>query len=315
MFLLFSIVKCQSSSIVVDYPFISGEDSVLSAEKIELGRMLFFDPLLSINETVSCGSCHLPEFAFTDRKIVSQGVYDRKTERNSSSVLNAASLKTIMYDAHLPTLEMQVIVPIQEHSEMDMNMLDLIKKLRSIPYYQAAAQRIFSRDFDPWVLTRSIAAFERSLVSMDSRFDRYYYLNQQQALTKQEKKGWKLFSESLNCMECHPPPFFTTFMAENNGLFNEKDQDKGRFRVSNDSVDLGKFKIPSLRNVELTYPYMHNGSMSSLTQVIAHYQKGGNNNLYQSVILRPFVLSSRQTLDLIAFLHTLTDTTYLQRFR
>jgi cytochrome c peroxidase len=290
-------------------------DNPMSPDKIALGKALFFDKRLSINDSISCSSCHLPEYAFTDRKKVSVGVYGRQTERNSPSILNAAFLPTVMFDAHLPTLEMQVIVPIQEHVEMGMNMRELIMKLRAIPTYQKAAKDIFNRDFDPWVLTRSIAAFERSLLSQNSRFDQYYYGGNRSVLTKEEKLGWKLFSEKLYCIQCHPAPHFTNFQAENNGVFKPSDADKGKFRIANDSSQIGKFKTPSLRNIALTFPYMHNGSFQTLEDVINHYATDSSNYKTKSSIIQPFTLSKEEKLALIQFLFTLTDTTYRESFK
>lgn len=244
----------------------------------------------------------------------SEGIYERKTERNSPSILNSAYLKTVLFDAHLPTLEMQVIVPIQEHVEMGMNMIELIKRLKAIDEYQIAAKRVFDRDFDPWVLTRSIAAFERSLVSNNSRFDQYYYQNNKSALSKSEKNGWKIFSEKLYCTKCHPAPFFTTFLPDKNGVYNDIDKDKGRYRVSNDSNDIGSFKIPSLRNIELTFPYMHNGTFQNIEAVINHYSKGGINNNFSNPLITPFEISDQEIKDLKAFLFSLTDTTYMRDF-
>ncbi|MDX2361329.1 MAG: cytochrome c peroxidase [Crocinitomicaceae bacterium] len=291
------------------------QDNPTSAEKVELGRKLFFDPRLSIDNSISCSSCHLPEMAFADGKVVSEGVGGRLTQRNSPTILNAGYLKTVMFDAHLETLEMQSIVPIQEHVEMDMDMSDLIVKLAAIPEYQEAAQAIFGRDFDPWVLTRSIGAFERSLISDNSRFDRYYYHNERGVLSDDEIAGWKLFSNRLYCTECHVPPHFTSYGAANNGLYEDYGEDKGRFRIHHDSTDIGIFKIPTLRNIELTQPYMHDGSMITLEEVIRHYAKGGAGHYQQSEIIQSFELSETEIQQLKSFLIALTDTSYMVDFR
>jgi cytochrome c peroxidase len=312
------LLNCRSSSIAVNKSIFSiavPEENQQTEEKILLGRKLFFDKRLSLTETISCSSCHLPEFAFSDRKMVSEGILGRVTERNSPSILNAGYLKTVMYDAHLPTLEMQVIVPIQEHVEMGMDMLALIKKLRDIPDYQKAAKKIFNRDFDPYVLTRSISAFERSLISMNSNFDQYYYLKNKKALSDSERRGWKLFSERLYCTECHPAPHFTTFMAEKNGSYAIGDKDTGRARVTEKDSDKGSFKIPSLRNVALTFPYMHHGKIKDLDGVIDFYAKRDTMNRISNKIIQPFNITKRERTDLKAFLHSLTDTSYLLNFR
>lgn len=291
------------------------EDNPLTTAKVELGKKLFFDTRLSRDNSISCASCHVPEFAFTDRKGVSEGVGGGKTQRNSPSVLNAGYLETVMYDAHLPTLEMQVIVPIQEHVEMDMNMQDLLAKLSNIAEYKKAAKDIFNREFDAYVLTRAISAFERTLISDNSRFDQYYYGKDKNALTKSEQRGWKLFSEEMYCTKCHPAPHFTTYKAENNGLYADYGDDKGRFRIHHDSTDIGKFKIPSLRNVALTFPYMHDGSVEDLYQIIDHYTAGGKKHWNQSEIVQPFEITPEQKKDVVNFLKSLTDTTYMKEYR
>lgn len=311
----FLILRCSSgqdfnASLAVPTPI----DNPQSLAKIALGRQLFFDIRLSLDETIACASCHDPQKAFTDQLPKSKGINGQLSERNAPSILNAAFLKTAMFDAHLASLELQAIVPIQEPVEMGHNMKLLIQKLRKIPEYQAAAQSIFNRDFDAYVLTRSIAAFERSLLSMNAPFDRYL-AGEKKALTADQKAGWKIFSEKLYCTQCHPAPYFTTYVAANNGLYAsyEGKSDQGRFRIHHDSTDIGKFKIPSLRNIPLTYPYMHDGSFQSLEQVLAHYQKGGANNPLQDARITSFTLSPTEKKQLLAFFDALIDTSYLKR--
>lgn len=315
MILGFIILRCSSgqdfnAGLVVPTPI----DNPQSMAKIALGRQLFFDKRLSLDETIACASCHDPQKAFTDQLPKSKGINGQLSERNAPSILNAAFLKTAMFDAHLASLELQAIVPIQEPVEMGHNMKLLIQKLRKIPEYQAAAQSIFNRDFDAYVLTRSIAAFERSLLSMNAPFDRYL-AGEKKALTADQKAGWKIFSEKLYCTQCHPAPYFTTYVAANNGLYDsyEGKSDQGRFRIHHDSTDIGKFKIPSLRNIPLTYPYMHDGSFQSLEQVLAHYQKGGANNPLQDARITSFTLSPTEKKQLLAFFDALIDTSYLKR--
>jgi cytochrome c peroxidase len=276
---------------------------------------LFFDKRLSLDGTIACASFHDPQKAFTDQLTTSRGINGQVTERNSPSLLNSGFLKTAMFDAHLQTLELQVIVPIQEKTEMGHNMKVLIPQLRAIPEYQAAAKKIFNRDFDAFVLTRSISAFERTLVSMNSKYDQFIR-GDKDALSRDEKAGLKLFSEKLYCTQCHPAPYFTTFEAENNGLYQDYEPiaDKGRFRIHLDSNDIGKFKVPSLRNIELTFPYMHDGNLKTLVDVIAHYAKGGNKHQKQNKVIVPFQLNEKEQKQLIAFLKSLTDTSYLNKF-
>lgn len=280
--------------------------------KITLGKELFFDTRLSIDNTISCATCHKPGFAFTDGLKTSTGINEQKTDRNSPSLLNSGFLKTVMFDAHLKTLELQVIVPLQEPVEMGHNMKVLIPQLRAIPEYQEAAQRIFNRDFDAYVLTRSLAAFERSLISMSAPFD-HYIKGDGKALNADEQAGWKIFSEKLYCTNCHAPPHFTNHEARNNGLYKDYGEDKGRFRIHLDSSDIGSFKVPSLRNIEITDPYMHDGSMATLEDVIAHYSAGGQGHYLQDNSIVPFQLSKKEEKQLMAFLKSLTDLSFLER--
>lgn len=310
------LTRCKSSEGIISPlgEVVAPVDNPTTEEKIELGRKLFFDTRLSRDNTISCATCHKPGKAFTDQLPVSVGIDGRKTDRNSPSLLNAVYLPTVMFDAHLETLEKQVIVPIQEHVEMDMNMKELIARLQAIPEYAEAAKSIFNREFDAWVLTRSISAFQRSLISDNSRFDQFYYQDKKMALTKAEKRGWLLFSEKLYCIECHAPPHFTNFQPINNGLYEDYGKDQGRFRINSDSSDMGKFKVPSLRNVEITYPYMHNGSVESLEDVIDHYMSGGKNHVNKDKRIVPFSLTSEEKSDLVLFLESLTDTSFLEDF-
>jgi len=305
------LYSCESpEDLSKEYPFPS--DNPPSAQKIELGRALFFDKRLSRDESIACADCHNPKYAFTDRKMVSDGIEGKHPERNAPTLLNSVFLQTVMFDAHLKTLELQVLVPIQEPTEMGHNMKVLIPKLKSVSVYQHAAKKIFNRDFDAWVLTRSIAAFERSLISLNSPYDRYIK-GRKNALTSDQIAGMKLFN-SLYCSTCHPAPYFTNFKAENNGLYQDYGSDKGRFRINLDSADIGFFKTPTLRNIALTYPYMHDGSLTTLDQVIDHYIAGGKHSKGQHPSIKPFQLTKMEKMQLILFLGALTDTSYLKNF-
>ena len=177
-FILFAcilILRCsvvQTASIIAIPEIVHPKDNPSSDEKIALGRALFFDERLSLDETIACASCHIPKLAFTDGIAKSKGVFGRIGTRNSPTLINVGYQKTLMFDGELKTLEMQSIVPIQEHNEMGMDMINLIKKLREIPEYESAAKKIFGKSFDPFVLTRALGAFQRSLVAMNSPFDK-----------------------------------------------------------------------------------------------------------------------------------------------
>ena len=289
-------------------------DNLFSNEKVALGRALFFDKRLSRKNNISCASCHIPKYAFADTSSLSRGVDGGMTMRNVPTLLNVGYQKALMFDARVPTLEQQVIVPIQDHQEMNMRMGDLVMKLRAIPSYSSLSKHVFNRDFDAYVLTRSIAAFERTLVSQNSRFDQFV-IGRKSVITSKEKAGYLIFSKKLYCAKCHPYPHFTNYNAENNGLYADFEEDKGRFRIYNDSSDIGKFKVPTLRNIELTSPYMHDGSIKNLGDVIDHYAKGGNHPANQHPAISPFKITSSEKEQLLAFLRSLTDTNYISGFR
>ncbi|MGV3629708.1 MAG: cytochrome-c peroxidase [Bacteroidota bacterium] len=307
------LVKCKSWDWGESSPLgqiVHPNDNQLDSLKIALGESLFFDTRLSLDESVSCASCHKPGLAFADGKTVSDGILGRKTARNSPSILNAAFLTSVMYDGELKTLEMQAIVPIQDHNEMGMEMGALIERLRKVPEYREMARKAFNRDFDPWVLSRSIAAYERTLISDDSDFDLFYYGKKTHKLSKKQQRGWKLFSEKLHCIQCHSLPYFTSHKVENNGYTLADAEDKGRFRIHGDSSDIGKFKVPSLRNVDYTAPYMHDGKFETLEEVIDFYAAGGRHVPNQNPLIRPFTLTENEKEELLAFLESLTGQRY-----
>jgi len=289
----------------INYP----SDNPFQEEIAEFGKILFFDTRLSSDNSISCSTCHLPEKAFTDGLSKSRGVHGKIAMRNAPSLFNVAYQKTLMADGEVPTLEMQALVPLQDTSEMANKMGELIRKLKAIPFYQKKAKALFNRDFDAFVLTRSLAQYERTLLSDHSPFDQWYYEGNEQAISISAKKGWKIFSEELYCTHCHPAPFFTNFKVENNGLYEsyENIADKGRFRINGDSNEIGSFKVPSLRNVSKTGPYMHDGSLKSIDAILDLYSKGGNHTQQQNTVIQPFILTKAKRENLKAFLRSLED--------
>lgn len=292
------------------YPFksiVHPKNNPTSAEKIALGKKLFFDKRLSLNNEISCATCHLPQKALTDGRKLGKGVEGREAFRNTPSLFNVGYSPQLMFDGEIKSLEEQVLVPILDHNEMGANMKELIEKLKKVPEYQTAARQLFKRDFDAWVLTRSIACFERSLISNNSKFDAYYYQKKDAAISNSAKRGWKLFSGKLNCVQCHPAPFFTDYKVHNNGRTMLSTPDLGRFRINNDSTEIGFFKTPSLRNSSITAPYMHDGSVETLEEVIDYYAKGGKKGVNQEQKIVPFSISVQEKKDLINFLKSLED--------
>ena len=305
------VVSCEPSSNTsvlgeIEFP----ADNPYSDEKAELGKRLFFDKRLSLDNSMSCASCHLPEKAFTDGLSIAEGVGGKKAFRNTPTLYNVGFSPTFMFDAHIQSLEEQALVPIHDTNEMASNMKAIIQQLSTDEYYVKAAQKMFNRDIDAWVITRSLATFQRTFISDNSLFDRYYYKGEEDAISEEAKKGWKIFSEELYCIKCHAPPHFTNFSAVNNGLYSDYTNDQGRFRIHGDSADLGKFKVPTLRNIQLTGPYMHDGSLKTLDEVINHYSRGGEEHVNKSPIIQPFRLNDNQKSALIEFLESLSDNNF-----
>lgn len=315
--LLFA-VRCRTTAPVSLQPMgvpVSPEDNPMTMEKIAFGKELFFDKRLSKDHSISCAVCHKPFLAFTDGLQFSEGIGDRKSSRNASTIVNVAFQPYFMFDGVIETLEQQALVPIQDHNEMGMTLKEVVERLAADSSYREKARKIFNREIDPYVITRALAAFQRYLISDNSPFDQYYYGNNKNAISASAKRGWVLFSETLSCTNCHSAPAFTNFKPENNGSSSTYIADPGRFRATGDSSDYGKFKIPSLRNIELTAPYMHDGSLATLMDVIHHYEKGGNRHFNQHPSIKPFQLSKREKADLIAFLRSLTDESYFEKLR
>lgn len=293
-----------------DVPF--PEDNAYSNTRWALGKKLFYDPILSVDSSISCASCHNQELAFTDGLPVSEGVERRRGFRNAPSLANLAYHPYFMREGGVPTLEMQVLVPIQEHAEFDFNIVLLSERLAKHPEYNQLAQQAYGRPPDPFVITRSIACFERSLLSGNSAWDKFRESGDETEITNlAARRGMDLFfSARTNCSSCHTGLNFTNYSFENNGLYEEY-VDDGRFTLTGSESDRARFKVPGLRNVALTAPYMHDGSMASLEEVVAHYNSGGANHPNKSQHIKPLNLTEQELKDLIAFLHQLTDETFI----
>ncbi|MEM6724479.1 MAG: cytochrome c peroxidase [Bacteroidota bacterium] len=287
-------------------------DNQLTVERVELGRKLFFDPNLSLDSSVSCASCHLPTLAFADNQAVTPGVHGERGSRNAPSLANVAYHPYFFREGGNPTLEMQILGPLQEPHEMGMKISDLRERLLANPEYVQLAQEAYGREVGAYVLTRAIAAYERTLISGTSSFDAYFQ-GDSASLPADVLAGWALFSsERLGCANCHGGFDFSNYAMENNGS-KAIYIDWGRYRVTSDSADIGKFKVPSLRNVALTAPYMHDGSYADLAQVIEHYNQGGNSHKNQSPHIRPLHLTEVEKAQLLAFLKSLTDNSLADR--
>jgi cytochrome c peroxidase len=286
-------------------------DNALTRSRVELGRRLFYDPVLSKDSTRSCGSCHFSHLAFSDSTAVSLGIEGRGGSRNSLSLANVVYQKKLLREGGVPTLEMQILVPIQEHNEFDFNILLVAERMNRMPEYITAAQKAYGRVPDPFVITRSIAAFERTFLSGNSPFDQWFFQQKNNAVSGSVKSGYALFnSEKLSCGKCHEGFLFTNQDYMNNGL-SEVYPDSGRIRLTGLESDRALFKVPSLRNVAVTAPYMHDGSLLTLDAVIDHYQTGGKMHANKSQLVQPFVLTGQERADLLAFLRSLTDQEFI----
>ena len=293
-------------------------DTPLLVARVQLGRRLFHERLLSRDGTVSCASCHQPSSAFSDTRRVSLGVEDRPGTRHAMPLLNLAWKTSFFWDGRAPTLRAQALMPIQDHAEMDANLGAVTARLAASGEYPA----LFARAFDGPAITRekiglAIENFLLTLTSFDSKFDRS--LRGQVQLTPQEEHGRNLFfteydprtgQYGADCFHCHGGALFTDHLFHNNGLGDSADA--GRFKVTQAESDRGKFATPSLRNVALAGPYMHDGRFQTLDQVIDHYATGVQRSptLDPNLARHPAAglpLSTADKQALVAFLNTLTD--------
>ena len=286
-------------------------DYEITSSKVELGKKLFFDPALSKDSTVSCSSCHHPQYAFSDTVRFSIGVNDSLGQRNAPPLFNLLWHESFMRDGGVPTVARQVLSPLQDEREMHSAMEEVIHRLNRSPVYQPLFEEAFGDTVNAFTLTRALEAFELTLISANSPFDRYYYRKEEYAISSSAKRGWELFQSSkLNCVSCHSGPNFTNEKYECNGLYLEY-QDEARARITHEDADFGRFKVPSLRNLVFTAPYFHDGSARTLDEVINHYQKGGAEHPNQSNLVKGFELKEQEREDLKAFLISLSDSTFV----
>lgn len=280
---------------------------------IELGEKLFFDPILSKDMTISCGSCHQPEFAFADNKSLSVGVGGKFGTRNTPSVMNMASRPHFFYDGRAATLEEQAIGPIENPVEMNLAISEAVNRLRESELYSKLFMKIYMEEPTQENTTDALAQFQRSLESNGTApHDKWMNDEDPKALSQSQLRGRELFLDKGKCFDCHFGPDFTGDEFRNIGLYDEKEyKDKGRFDKTKDSNDLGKFKTPGLRNIALSAPYMHDGSLETLEEVVDFYSDPymfvPNPINMDSIMIEPLKLTYQEKEDLVNFLHSLTD--------
>lgn len=324
-------------------------DNPMNQAKVDLGRHLFYERALSLDQSLSCASCHEQARAFSDGKSLPTGVTGVKHPRNSMALVNLAYSNTLTWNnPHLSRLETQMLLPIFGETPPEMAMSGkedlLLERLKAKPLYQAKFKAAFANDPQPISLlhlTQALASFERSLISANSPYDRYVYLGDEKALSESARRGEALFfSETTECFHCHGGFNFsdssghagTTFVEtpfHNTGLYNLDGKgayppdNTGVYELSHQERDMGRFRAPTLRNIAVSAPYMHDGSIATLEEVIEHYAAGGRRitqgayagngaaNPYKSGFVKGFNLSTQEKADLIAFLKSLTDEQFL----
>jgi len=237
--------------------------------KVELGKLLFFDPRLSGDNKMSCATCHLPDKAFGDGLAVGKGADGKHLERNTQTVFNVAYYSTLFWDGRADSLEQQALVPIQSPDEMNQDLDALVRELAEIPQYDARFKEAFGGPVNEQNIASSLAAFQRTLVTRNSPFDRYL-AGDKDALSRLAKKGLELFQGDAGCVRCHNGPLLSDGKYYRLGVDR---RDKGRGGVTKKRDDLYKFRTPSLRNVAQTGPYMHNGSLGTLFDVVRFYYR------------------------------------------
>jgi cytochrome c peroxidase len=279
------------------------EDNPLTAAKVALGKQLYFDKRLSVDNTVSCASCHDPRKGWSDGVPASAGVRGRRGRRNSPSVLNTAYQAFQFWDGRASTLEEQALVPITNPIEMGMPSLQAIEqKLNAVAGYEKQFREVFGATVKAENVARAIAAFERTILAGEAPYDRFR-AGDKLALSESAQRGLKLFFRKAHCAACHVGPTFTDNAFHNIGVgMQSPDPDRGHHAVSKLLGDLGTFKTPSLRDVARTAPYMHDGSLKTLDRVVDFYNGGGFKNPQLDEEIYPLKLTGREKQDLITFL-------------
>lgn len=306
--------------------FVDSKTNPLSADGIALGRKLFFDKRLSGNNQVACATCHQQSLAFSDGfALTREGISGNALERNSPALINLAWADNgLFWDGGSNNLESQAFAPLAHADEMHQNLEELLEELNADASYPRMFEKAFGKAINQADIVKAIAQFERTLISGNSRYDKYVRGESGGSLDQNELKGLQLAEQF--CFTCHAGPLMTDNLYHNNGIDDDFDDDtelmlkRGRARITGSSGDLGKFRTPTLRNVEKTGPYMHDGRFTTLQQVMEHYNSG----ILDSPTLDPHLkkngklgiaLSEEEKTQLISFLKTLTDYEFLSSSR
>lgn len=282
----------------------------LTEEGFQLGRHLFYDPIISRDSTISCSSCHLQQTGFThvDHDL-SHGIEGRIGTRNSLALINLAWNKSFHWDGGVNNLEVQPLNPIESPTEMDEKLENVVFKLQQSQKYRTLFAKAFGDNkITSQRLLKALAQFTVSLKSSNAKYDKV--MRKEENFTAQEQHGYDLFK--VNCASCHPEPLFSSDKFERNGLAIDATlNDLGRMKITQQKEDDGRFKVPTLRNIQFTFPYMHDGRFKTLTEVIKHYNSLGEAANLPKELSKPMHLSDKDRVDLVAFLQTLTDKEFL----
>lgn len=278
----------------------------VTAAKAALGRKLFFDKRLSRDHATSCATCHDPELAFSDREPVAVGIGGQKGTRRTPRLINRVYGRSFFWDGRAQSLEEQALKPIENPLEMDLSLDQTVERLRADSQYTAAFRDVFQADPEPQYLAMALATYVRTIISGDSRYDRYV-AGDAGALNAAERRGLELFRGKASCVVCHLGPNLTDEEFHNTGVGWGEGlaQDLGRAQFTQEERDRGAFRTPTLREVALAAPYMHDGSLKTLEDVVDFYSDGGKPNPYLDSEMQRLDLTADEKADLVAFLRSL----------
>lgn len=283
-------------------------DNPQTEAKIALGAQLYFDPRLSADSTISCATCHDPDKAWANHDPVDTGIGGRKGDRNSGTILDSGYMKFQFWDGRAASLEEQTLGPIHNPVEMGETLDNVVRKLEAVSGYRDQFKAVFGTGVTTDGIAKAIAAFERTVVTGPAPYDRYR-AGDKTALSEAARRGLALFEGRARCTFCHDGEMLSDQSFHNLGVGMDKaTPDVGREAVTKNPADCGRFKTPGLRNVALTWPYLHDGSAATLADVVALYDRGGVPNPNLDPWMRPLRLTGGEQADLVAFLESLTGT-------
>jgi len=281
-------------------------DNPMTDAKVRLGAQLYFDPRLSADHTISCATCHDPKTGWANHNPTDTGIKGQVGGRNSGTIIDSGYMSFQFWDGRALSLEEQALGPIHNPIEMGETLENVVRKLNAIPGYKEEFQAVFGTDVNTDGIAKAIAAFERTIVSGPSPYDKYM-AGDKKAMSEAAIRGLEIFNGKGHCSPCHSGPMFSDQWFHNLGIgMDAAKPDIGREEVTKDPRDHGKFKTPGLRNVAATHPYLHDGSEKTLMDVVELYNKGGVQNKNLDPMVLPLNLTKKEKADLVAFLEALT---------